>query len=73
MDDDAAELEALQRDGVRPAPDLDEDAPRALVDAQARARMAPPQEVDLPRLLEGEFRVHGKIIGHGAEDLMSRP
>jgi hypothetical protein len=70
VDDTAAVLEALQRDDVVAAADLDQDAPGALVDAELGTGMAPAQEVDLPGLLEGQLCVHEHIIGRIAEDLM---
>jgi hypothetical protein len=46
----AAELEALERHGVRTPHNLDQHAPRALMDAEHGAGVAPAQEVDLPGL-----------------------
>src|SRR5437764_503966 len=64
--------EALERDDVAAAARLDDDAPRLLVDAQLRARMAPAQARDRARLVDGELAVHVRIIGNAPEDLMNR-
>jgi hypothetical protein len=65
--DAARAVQASQRDRATGVADLDDDAPRAPVDAKLGSRPAPAQARDDASLIGGELERHAISIGTDAE------